>query len=86
MNCSSERTDGSPLVRRPADDAPVTLAIVRAVAAVKNEDPQSLKPLGDVIDPEALETVLGAPDSVAHVTFTYADRRVVVTDDAVEVY
>ena len=86
MNFADGKTDGSPLVRRPADDAPVTLAVVRAVAAVENEDPQSLEPLGDVIDPEALKTVLGTPGSVAHVTFNYADHRVVVTDGAVEVY
>ncbi|WP_324663597.1 HalOD1 output domain-containing protein [Haloarcula sediminis] len=86
MNCPGGKTDGSPLVRQPTGTSPLTITIVRAVAAVKNEDPQSLEPLGSVIDPEALETILDKPDSAAHVTFNYADHRVVVTGDAVEVY
>ncbi|MFC6756387.1 MULTISPECIES: HalOD1 output domain-containing protein [Haloarcula] len=62
------------------------MAILRAVATAENVDPQALDPLGDVVDPEALEVLLAGPDSGAHVTFSYADHRVVVTDEAVEVY
>jgi len=46
----------------------------------------SMAPLGDVVDPDALELLLETPDGDAHVAFSYAGHRVVVTDDAVEVY
>ena len=86
MNCSGGRTDGSPLVRQWTGSSSLTVAIVRAIAAVENEEPGSLRPLHEVVDPEALETLLAEPDGAVHVTFSYADHRVVVTDDAVEVY
>ena len=86
MNCSGGQTDGPPLVREQRGKSSLSMAIVHAVAAVENEEPHSLTPLDDVIDPEALEMLLDEPDSAAHVTFSYADYRVVVTGDAVEVY
>ncbi|MBX0288217.1 HalOD1 output domain-containing protein [Haloarcula salinisoli] len=86
MNCSGGRTDGPPLVRQQTGTSSLAMAILRAVATAENIDPQSLGPLGDVVDPEALERFLDDPDSAAHVTFSYAGHRVVVTDEAVEVY
>ncbi len=86
MNCNGGQTDGTPLVRQRTGSGSLTMAIVRAVATAANETPQSLTPLGDVVDPEALEILLDGPDSAPHVTFSYADHRVVVTDEAVEVY
>jgi hypothetical protein len=86
MNRSDEKTDAAPLVRHQVGNSPSTVAIVRAVAAVENEEPQSLAPLGDVVDPDALETLCNGPDTVVHVTFSYAGHRIVVTGDTVEVY
>lgn len=86
MTCSGDKTDGVPLVRQRTGTSSLAIAIVDAVATVKNEELQALRPLADVVDPEALETVLDGSDSGAHLTFSYADHRVVVTRDAVEVY
>lgn len=86
MNCSGGRTDGTPLVRQWTGSNSLTTAIVHAVATAENDDPQSLDPLGDVVDPEALENLLDKQDSQAHVTFSYAGYRLVVSRDAVEVY
>ncbi|WP_262175022.1 HalOD1 output domain-containing protein [Haloarcula laminariae] len=86
MNCSGGRTDEAPLVRRTRESDARTLAVVRAVAAAKNESPQSLAPLGNVVDPDALETVVDESDGATHVTFSYAGHRVVVSGEAVEVY
>jgi len=86
MNRSGSKTDGSPLVRQWTGSNTLTMAIVRAVAAAEDADPCALGPLGDVVDPDALENLLGGPDSAAHVTFNYAGHRIVVTGDAVEVY
>jgi len=86
MNCNGGRTDETPLVRERAGDNTLPIAVVRAVATAQNEDPRSLRPLGEVVDPEALETLFDQPESAAQLTFDYADHRVVVTGDAVEVY
>jgi hypothetical protein len=86
MNFNAARTGGPPLVRRRTGSSSLTTAIVHAVASLENEDPSALGPLGEAVDPEALERLLEGPDSAAHVTFSYADHQVVVTDDAVEVY
>jgi len=86
MNCSGSRTDGSPIVRHRPGTSSLATAILRAVAAVENKPPTSMAPLGDVVDPDALELLLETPDGDAHVAFSYAGHRVVVTDDAVEVY
>jgi len=86
MNGNGGSTDETPLVRRRTGTSSLTTAIVRAVATVENEDTQSLAPLGDAVDAEALERLLDGPDSEAHVTVSYAGYRVVVTRDVVEVY
>ena len=86
MNCSGGRTDGTPLVRRRTGSSSLTMTVVHAVATADNEDPQSLAPLGDVIDAKALERLLDWPDCAAHVTFSYAGYRVVVSREAVEIY
>jgi len=86
MNCSGGSTNESPLVRQRTGSSSVTVAVLRAVASAENVDPNTLDPLGDVVDPEALKRLLDDTNSAAHVTFSYADHRVVVTGDTVEVY
>ena len=80
-----DSTDGTPLVRTTVRDSP-TLAVVRAVAAVENREPQSLRPLGEVVDPEALNAVVGEGEGPVRVSFGYAGHRVVLHNGAVEVY
>ena len=86
MSYSSGKNDQSPLVRHQTGTSALTMAIVRAVAAVENKEPNALSPLGSVIDPDALEKLFRGPEAEAEVTFSYAGHRIVVTGDAVEVY
>ena len=86
MKCNGGRTDGPPLVRRRTGTSSLTMAIVRAVATAENEPPNSLRPLGDAVDLDALERLLDEADGAAHVTFSYVGHQVVVTGDTVEVY
>jgi hypothetical protein len=37
-------------------------AVVRAVSAVEGRDPQSLRPLADVLEPTALDSLFGSQD------------------------
>lgn len=41
-------------------DEATSTAVVRAVSAVEGRDPLSLRPLADVIDPEALNRLFGS--------------------------
>jgi hypothetical protein len=84
MNCSGNSTSETPIVTTTASE-PLAMAIVRAVAAVENEEPQALRPLGDVVDPQALEAVVES-ESDLHVTFSYCGYQVVVTDAQIQVY
>lgn len=53
------------------------LAVVEAVADAEDVDPTDLDPpLGDVIDPDALESIFR--DSNGELTFTYHGHRVTV--------
>lgn len=74
-----------------ASDA-VTWDVVSRVARAEAVDPVELPPLGEVVDPEALERVVQHPSSVEHVRFEYcgqtvevkpagAGSRVEITDD-----
>ena len=55
---------------------PVTEAIVHAVASLTERDPLELRPLFDVLDPDAIEgifdrSVASDPPATATLTFTY---------------
>ena len=64
-----------------SDDEPVSVATVRAIAAVSGEDPTEMEPLYTVIDPEALN-VMFAPTRASTVRtagvveFDFAGYRV----------
>lgn len=78
----------------PASDAPVSNAITQAVATVTETEPETLRPLYEVVEPDALDRLF-APTSATdtettrdgHVVFPYegctvrvtADGRVVIT-------
>lgn len=58
-------------------DSEVTHAIVRSVAEGTGADLDELPPLYDVVDPDALETLLDGDERVPiSVRFTYAGHRV----------
>lgn len=58
-------------------------AVVTAVAAASGVDPISIDPLYEVIDPDALNSIVATTDgasdsSSARIEFTYQDYRVLV--------
>lgn len=64
-------------------DESVHTAVVRAVSAVEGRDPLSLRPLTDVLDPDALDRLFDPqPDGSARrggsLTFVYSNCRVTV--------
>ena len=63
------------------------MRVLEAVADVRGVDVSNLNPpLGTVIDPDALEAMIDAgSDSDVSVSLTYADCRITVTDDAIDV-
>ncbi|WP_411963939.1 HalOD1 output domain-containing protein [Haloferax sp. YSMS24] len=72
--------------------APVSKAVVEAVAAAKDVDPLSIQPLYEVVDPDALDLLFASPSSETirsggHVEFTIEDCtvRITVTQDDVDV-
>lgn len=61
-----------------------SMAVVVAVANAKGVDPLELEPLGDVVDPEALDRLFGGADGSrmnGWLTFRMADCEVTVTSD-----
>ncbi|WP_276256725.1 HalOD1 output domain-containing protein [Halomontanus rarus] len=67
---------------RDSEDTPV-FAVVLAVADASGVDPLELPPLGDTIDPDALNELFMArsESTVAKVTFEYAGYDVTVRGD-----
>lgn len=62
---------------------PPLLGVVRAVAAVRGREPTALPPLYDVVDPDALDRLVGGPpgheaDGSVRVAFVYAGTTVSV--------
>ncbi|QIO24461.1 HalOD1 output domain-containing protein [Haloarcula sp. JP-L23] len=58
-------------------------AVVRAVSAVEGRDPRSLRPLSEVLDPDALDIVFdsqhdGTPRPGGRLTFVYSKCCVTV--------
>lgn len=58
-------------------------AVKRAVSAVEGRDPDSLRPLEDVLEPEALDTLFGSQSNDAQrpggrVSFVYSKCSVTV--------
>lgn len=64
-------------------DESVSTAVVRAVSAVEGRDPRSLRPLTDVLDPDALDTLFearsnGRPRIGGHLSFVYSNCVVTI--------
>ena len=65
-------------------DESVTMAVVRAVAAVTGVDPAVLTPLGECIETDALEALFATPSGTTATRsfcFRYAGCLVTVRDD-----
>ncbi|MCU4744148.1 hypothetical protein OB955_14865 [Halobacteria archaeon AArc-m2/3/4] len=64
---------------RESEETPV-FAVVSAVAAASDADPLELPPLGDAIDPDALNQLFmtRSDSTVAKITFQYAGYDVTV--------
>lgn len=66
------------------EEEDVVQVVVRAVAVIHNTDPKALPPLAEVVDPDALKALIGAPSegcADAQVTFVYEDLEVTVNTD-----
>ena len=59
----------------------VPAALVRHLADRRDEDPEDLPPLADVIDPIILEKLVESADESATVEFSYLDHDVAVRGD-----
>lgn len=62
---------------------PVSMAVVRAVSAVEGREPRFLRPLSDVLDPDALDVLFapqdgGAPRTGGRISFVYSDCRITI--------
>lgn len=61
----------------------ISMVVVRAVSAIENRAADQLPPLGDVLDPDALDTLFGhhydgRPRIGGHLSFVYSGCRVTV--------
>ena len=85
MSDSPVEQTGSPSTptSRRNDETTLVVAVVSAVADAAGTDPLELPPLGDVIDPEALNDLVGSGggSGLESVTFEYAGYTVWVTGD-----
>jgi hypothetical protein len=64
-------------------DEATSTAVVRAVSAVEGRQPRSLRPLAEVLDPAALDSLFGSradgtPRPGGRLTFVYSECRVTV--------
>lgn len=59
--------------------------LVSAVAERKGVDPIELEPLYSVVDPDALDTIVGSGGESVELSFDYAGYRVTVEPDGVTV-
>ena len=60
---------------------PISVVVVRAVAVLENTDPMELPPLYQVIDPEALDALVGAaPGPPRLIEFDYCGYEVIVRE------
>lgn len=73
-----------PYSRHVRDDESTSVAVVRTTAALLNTPVTELDPLGEWIDPDALDELLACGNE-ATVEFEYVGRRVAVTSRSVTV-
>lgn len=70
-----------------SDESPA-MTVVTTVAEVTGRSPLEMEPLGEVIDPDALDRLLDSPDdrlSSVAVSFDYCGQQVTVAPDSIQV-
>lgn len=67
--------------RLSSDGGRPTANVVRAVAEAEGRDPTDLPPLGEAIDPDALETLLAESSGTVRISFEYAGHIVEAGSD-----
>ncbi|WP_435180294.1 HalOD1 output domain-containing protein [Halorussus sp. AFM4] len=79
--------ENATVVYEPDDTERVSTAVLTAVDAASETDARKLKPLYEVVDPDALDALFaprddGTPrDGDGHVTLLYGPYRIRVADD-----
>lgn len=70
-------------------ESSISYGVVTEVSRVKGVAPDELRPLHDVVDPDALEALFdsgdGKPIRNGHISFTYEGYLVEVRDDDISV-
>lgn len=61
-----------------ADSEPVSEAVVRVVAAVTDEEPETLEPVDNIVDPIVLDALVRRRRRNITLEFTYSGQRVAV--------
>jgi hypothetical protein len=74
------RTSASVIESHGTDQSIVT-AVVRAVATAEGQPTESLPPLANTINPDALRACIAESNTDGHVAFDYSGHRVVVDTD-----
>ncbi|WP_262180944.1 HalOD1 output domain-containing protein [Haloarcula laminariae] len=59
----------------------ISTALIRRLAEAEGKDPAELPPLGNVVDPGVLETVIESADESVYVAFSYRDHSVSISGD-----
>lgn len=80
MLAESDVSDGSTV-----HDCTLSEDVIQVVAAARDVDATDLEPLYNVVDPDALDSLLSCSDDSVEISFEYAGCEVTVTSDAVTV-
>ena len=62
-------------------ETPPSVAVVRLLSVALNRDPTAIKPLGETVDPDALNRLLLSMDDSSKVEFTYHCLSVLLYGD-----
>ncbi|WP_435181482.1 HalOD1 output domain-containing protein [Halorussus sp. AFM4] len=80
MSCGREYRE---TCRCPIDgERPLSLTVLECVSKVDGREPETLPPLHEAINPEALNNLFHGRD-FGEVTFTYLDYEITVNSDAI---
>jgi hypothetical protein len=80
-NVGRDRTDET--ISRQFDwaETPPSVAVVRLISVAMNCDPTAIEPLGESVDPEALDRLLQSMDEGAKLQFTHLCLSILLCGD-----
>ncbi|WP_254273317.1 HalOD1 output domain-containing protein [Haloarcula marina] len=78
----SESSEPPLVTQTPESTETISATVVRAVAAVDGRPVETLPPLMDAVDPDALDALFENTE-FGEMAFVYADHRIVVSADPV---